>query len=119
MVDDPNTDLKLINAGSATADYTAYQMKYDTIHGKARCTVESEGDFLVLNGVKVPTTRCRDPSEAGWGAMGAEYVCESSGVFLTQEKARGILDGGAKKVIFSAPAKDDSQTIVMGVNQDM
>merc|ERR1711884_516806 len=54
----------------------------------------------------------------GWGALGADYVCESTGIFLTKEKAQSIIDGGAKKVIYSAPAKDDSQTIVMGVNQD-
>merc|ERR1712032_487654 len=81
-------------------------------------TVEVDGDFLVINGKKIPTTRCRDPSEVGWGAKGAEYVCESTGVFLTKEKAQSILDGGAKKVIYSAPAKDESQTVVMGVNQD-
>merc|ERR1711862_18210 len=105
------------NAGSATPDYMAYQYKYDTIHGIAKGTVEVDGDFLVINGKKIPTTRCRDPSEVGWGAKGAEYVCESTGVFLTKEKAQAIIDGGAKKVIYSAPAKDDSQTIVMGVNQ--
>ena len=116
-MDDPESDMKTINAGSATADYMAYQFKYDTIHGKYGGTVETDGDFLVINGQKVPTTRCRDPSEAGWGKAGADYVCESTGVFLTKEKAQSILDGGAKKVIYSAPAKDDSQTIVMGVNQ--
>ena len=64
------------------------------------------------------TSRCRDPKEVGWGALGADYVCESTGVFLTKEKAQSIIDGGAKKVIYSAPAKDDSLTIVMGVNQE-
>merc|ERR1711881_573682 len=59
-----------------------------------------------------------DPKEVGWGAMDADYVCESTGIFLTKEKAQSIIDGGAKKVIYSAPAKDDSQTIVMGVNQE-
>merc|ERR1712191_6226 len=118
LMEDEETDLKAINAGSATPDYMAYQYKYDTIHGIAKGTVEIDGDFLVLNGLKVPTTRCRDPSEVGWGKEGAEYVCESTGVFLTKEKAQSIIDGGAKKVIYSAPAKDDSQTIVMGVNQE-
>jgi len=118
MMDDETCSLKAINAGSATPDYMAYQYKYDTIHGIAKGTVEVDGDFLVLNGEKVITSRCRDPSEVGWGKEGADYVCESTGVFLTKEKAQSILDGGAKKVIYSAPAKDDSQTIVMGVNQD-
>merc|ERR1712194_748771 len=72
----------------------------------------------VLNGKKVQTSRCRDPKEVGWGAHGADYVCESTGIFLTKETAQSILDGGAKKVVYSAPAKDDSQVIVMGVNAD-
>merc|ERR1712037_223972 len=117
MMDDPDVECNAINAGSATTDYMAYQYKYDSIHGIAKGTAEVDGDFLVINGKKIPTTRCRDPSEVGWGAKGAEYVCESTGVFLTKEKAQAIIDGGAKKVIYSAPAKDDSQTIVMGVNQ--
>merc|ERR1712021_243198 len=118
MQEDETCELKAINAGSATPDYMAYQYKYDTIHGKAKQTVEVDGDFLVLNGNKVQTSRCRDPKEVGWGALGADYVCESTGIFLTKESAQAILDGGAKKVIYSAPAKDDSQTIVMGVNQE-
>merc|ERR1719287_461564 len=115
-MDDDECSLNAINAGSATTDYMAYQYKYDTIHGIAKGTVEVDGDFLVLNGEKIQTSRCRDPKEVGWGALGADYVCESTGVFLTKEKAQAILDGGAKKVVYSAPAKDDSQTIVMGVN---
>jgi len=118
MMEDDACDLNAINAGSATTEYMAYQYKYDTIHGKAKGTVEVDGDFLVLNGKKIQTSRCRDPSEVGWGALKADYVCESTGIFLTKEKAQSILDGGAKKVIYSAPAKDDSQTIVMGVNQE-
>jgi glyceraldehyde 3-phosphate dehydrogenase len=117
MMDDKDVALNAINAGSATPDYMAYQYKYDTIHGKAKQTVEVDGDFLVLGGKKIQTSRCRDPKEVGWGALGADYVCESTGVFLTKEKAQSIIDGGAKKVIYSAPAKDDSLTIVMGVNQ--
>jgi len=118
MMEDEACELKAINAGSATTDYMAYQYKYDTIHGKAKGTVEVDGDFLVLNGNKIQTSRCRDPKEVGWGALGADYVCESTGIFLTKETAQSIIDGGAKKVIYSAPAKDDSQTIVMGVNQE-
>jgi len=118
MMDDDDCELNGINAGSATPDYMAYQYKYDTIHGIAKGTVENDGDYLVLNGKKILTSRCRDPKEVGWGGLGAEYVCESTGIFLTKEKAQSIIDGGAKKVIYSAPAKDDSQTIVMGVNQE-
>jgi glyceraldehyde 3-phosphate dehydrogenase len=117
MMEDDDIKLNGINAGSATPDYMAYQYKYDTIHGKAKQTVEVDGDFLVLDGNKIQTSRCRDPKEVGWGALGADYVCESTGVFLTKESAQSIIDGGAKKVIYSAPAKDDSLTVVMGVNQ--
>merc|ERR1711966_67384 len=117
-MDDDECNLKAINAGSATTDYMAYQYKYDTIHGIAKGTVEADGDFLTLNGEKIQTSRCRDPKEVGRGALGADYVCESTGVFLTKESAQSIIDGGAKKVIYSAPARDDSQTIVMGVNQE-
>jgi len=119
MMEDEDCELNAINAGSATPDYMAYQYKYDTIHGKAKQTVETDGDFLVLDGKKIQTSRCRDPKEVGWGALGADYVCESTGVFLTKETAQSIIDGGAKKVIYSAPAKDDSLTIVMGVNQEI
>jgi len=118
MMEDEACELNAINAGSATADYMAYQYKYDTIHGHAKGTVEVDGDNLVLNGKTIACSNCRDPKEVGWGEKGAEYVCESTGIFLTKESAQAILDGGAKKVIYSAPAKDDSQTIVMGVNNE-
>merc|ERR1712071_638100 len=118
IMEDDDCTLGAINAGSAPTDYMAYQYKYDTIHGIDKGSVEIDGDYLVLDGKKIETTRCRDPKEVNWGEKGAEYVCESTGVFLTKEKAQSIIDGGAKKVIYSAPAKDDSQTIVMGVNQE-
>jgi len=118
ILDDDECDLNIINTGSATPEYMAYQYKYDTIHGPAKETVEVDGDYLLFNGKKVKTSRCRDPKDVGWGSHGADYVCESTGSFLTKKKAQSILNGAAKKVIFSAPAKDDTQTIVLGVNQD-
>merc|ERR1739838_234525 len=114
---DPETELKLINA-SYDADYLAYMFKYDTIHGKYDGTIEVDGDSLVVDGKKIALSHTRDPAEIPFGEKGAEYVCESTGVFLTTEKVQGHLKAGAKKVIFSAPAKDDSHTIVMGVNQE-
>merc|ERR1712056_174699 len=114
---DPEVELKLINA-SYDAEYVAYQMKYDSIHGRYDGTIEAEGDSLVIDGHRVALSHTRDPAEIPFTEHGAEYVCESTGVFLTTEKVQGHLDAGAKKVIFSAPAKDDSHTIVMGVNQD-
>merc|ERR1712087_63177 len=117
VMKDPETELKLINA-SYDADYLAYMMKYDTIHGKYDGTIEADGDSLVIDGQKVALSHTRDPAEIPFGENGADYVCESTGVFLTTEKVQPHLAAGAKKVIFSAPAKDDSHTIVMGVNQD-
>lgn len=118
ILDDNECDLNIINTGSATPEYMAYQYKYDTIHGPAKGTVDVDGDYLIFNGKRVRTSRCRDPKDVGWGSHGADYVCESTGNFLTKKKAQSILNGAAKKVIFSAPAKDDTQTIVLGVNQD-
>merc|ERR1712066_344877 len=103
---DPEVELKLINA-SYDAEYLAYQMKYDSIHGRYDGTIEADGDSLVIDGHKVALSHTRDPAEIPFAAHGAEYVCESTGVFLT-----------AEKVVFSAPAKDDSHTVVMGVNQE-
>jgi glyceraldehyde 3-phosphate dehydrogenase len=93
-------------------------LKYDSIHGKYDGTIEVDGDSLVIDGLRVALSKTRDPAEIPFGSHGAEYVCESTGVFLTTEKIQGHLKAGAKKVVFSAPAKDDSHTIVMGVNEE-
>lgn len=116
MIEDPRTTLKAINTG-ADATYMAYQFKYDTVHGRWKGSIEVEGDDLVINGQRVKTTHQRKPEEIGWKGLGVEYLCESTGVFLTADSAKPHVDSGVKKVIFSAPAKDDSPTIVMGVNE--
>lgn len=115
MIDDPNSKLLAINTG-ADANYMAYQFKYDTIHGRWKGTCEVDGTALVINGQRVETTGHRNPNEIPWKALGVEYLCESTGVFLTADSAKPHVDAGVKKVIFSAPAKDKSPTIVMGVN---
>jgi glyceraldehyde 3-phosphate dehydrogenase len=114
---DPEVELKLVNA-SYDADYLAYMMKYDSIHGRYDGTIEADGDSLVVDGKKIALSHTRDPADIPFAENGADYVCESTGVFLTDEKIQGHLKAGAKKVVFSAPAKDDSHTIVMGVNQE-
>jgi glyceraldehyde 3-phosphate dehydrogenase len=96
----------------------AYQFKYDTIHGRWGGSLEVNGDDMIINGQTVKTTHTRKPEEIGWGNLGVDYLCESTGVFLTADSAKAHVDGGVKKVIFSAPAKDDSPTIVMGVNDN-
>ena len=118
FLQDPETKLIHINAGSATPEYMAYQFKYDSIHGRWDGTTVVDGNDLIINGQRIITTRARDPKDIGWGKTGVQYLCESTGVFLTSESAKAHVDGGAKKVIFSAPAKDDSLTVVMGVNPD-
>jgi glyceraldehyde 3-phosphate dehydrogenase len=116
MIEDPDTDLKAINTG-ADANYMAYQFKYDTIHGRWKGSLEVDGDDMIINGQKVVTTHSRKPEEIPWKDLGVEYLCESTGVFLTGESAAPHVASGVKKVVFSAPAKDDSPTIVMGVNE--
>jgi glyceraldehyde 3-phosphate dehydrogenase len=117
LINNPETSLKLINTG-AEPEYMAYQLKYDSVHGKYPGTVEVDGMDLIIDGQRVPTTHTRNPAEIPFGTLGAEYVCESTGAFLTEEKCQDHLKAGAKKIVFSAPAKDDTKIIVMGVNQE-
>jgi len=97
-------------------DYMAYMLKYDSTHGKFNGDVEVKDGQLIVNGNVVRVTAERNPADINWGAVGAEYVVESTGLFLTKESAQGHIDAGAKKVIMSAPSKDDTPMFVMGVN---
>ncbi|MCY1721603.1 type I glyceraldehyde-3-phosphate dehydrogenase [Prolixibacteraceae bacterium Z1-6] len=97
-------------------DYMAYMLKYDSTHGRFDGTVEVKDGALVVNGDVVRVTAERNPADINWGAVGAEYVVESTGLFLTKESAQGHIDAGAKKVVMSAPSKDDTPMFVMGVN---
>ena len=100
------------------ADYLAYILKYDTMHGQFAGEVSSTENAIVVNGKQIPIYAKRDPAEIPWGELGAEYVVESTGLFLTKEKSEAHLKAGAKKVVMSAPSKDDTPMFVMGVNQD-
>lgn len=97
-------------------DYMAYMLKYDSTHGKFNGTVEVKDGHLVVNGKTIRVTAEKDPGNLKWDAIGAETVIESTGLFLTQADAQKHIQAGAKKVIMSAPAKDDTPTFVMGVN---
>nr|WP_321409747.1 type I glyceraldehyde-3-phosphate dehydrogenase [uncultured Carboxylicivirga sp.] len=97
-------------------DYMAYMLKYDSTHGQFNGTVEVKDGKLIVNGDEIRVTAERNPADINWGAVGAEYVVESTGLFLTKESAQGHLDAGAKKVVMSAPSKDDTPMFVMGVN---
>jgi len=97
-------------------DYMAYMLKYDSTHGRFSGTVSVENGALVVNGHKIRVTAERNPADLKWGEVGAEYVVESTGLFLDKAKCQAHLDAGAKKVIMSAPSKDDTPMFVMGVN---
>ena len=97
-------------------DYIAYMLKYDSTHGRFQGTVAVKDGALVVNGSKIRVTSEKNPADLKWDAVGAEYVVESTGLFLTKEKAQGHIQAGAKKVIMSAPSKDDTPMFVMGVN---
>jgi glyceraldehyde 3-phosphate dehydrogenase len=97
-------------------DYMAYMLKYDSTHGQFKGTVAVEGGHLVVNGKTIRVTAEKDPANLKWNEVGAEIIIESTGLFLTQETAQKHIDAGAKKVVMSAPAKDDTPTFVMGVN---
>ncbi|MBP6673320.1 MAG: type I glyceraldehyde-3-phosphate dehydrogenase [Bacteroidetes bacterium] len=109
------------------ADYFAYQLKYDSVHGHFKGTVTSEksspsaehDDVLVVNGNKIKCVPAqKDPSQLPWGALGVDIVIESTGLFTDSEKAKGHIAGGAKRVLISAPGKGDVKTIVIGVNDN-
>ena len=100
------------------ADYLAYMLKYDTMHGRCKADIESRENALVVNGQVIPVFSERDPANLPWKDLGAEYVIESTGLFLTKEKAQGHIAAGAKHVVMSAPSKDDTPMFVTGVNLD-
>jgi len=97
-------------------DYLAYMLKYDSVHGRFDGDVSIDGNHLVINGKKIRLTQERDPAALKWDEVGAEVVIESTGLFLDKVTAQKHLDAGAKKVILSAPSKDDTPMFVFGVN---
>ena len=99
-------------------DYLAYMLKHDSVHGRFKGEVAVEGGTLVVNGKNIRLTAERDPAELKWGELDVDVVVESTGLFLTGETAQKHIDAGAKKVILSAPSKDDTPMFVYGVNDD-
>ena len=97
-------------------DYLAYMLRYDSVHGGFKGDVAVDGNTLIVNGKRIRLTAVKDPAELNWGAVGAEVVVESTGIFLTKEGAQKHVTAGAKKVIMSAPSKDDTPMFVFGVN---
>jgi glyceraldehyde 3-phosphate dehydrogenase len=112
-------DLEVVGINDLVeVDYMAYMLKYDSTHGPFKGEVEVKDGNLVVNGKTIRVTAEKNPANLNWGAVGADYIVESTGIFLTKESAQGHLDAGAKKVIMSAPSKDDTPMFVMGVNQN-
>lgn len=106
-----------INDPSMNLDYLIYLLKYDSAHGLLKATIEKDGEsHLKINGNRIKFTSEMNPAHSGWGDSDAQLVAECSGVFLSKDSAQGHIDAGAKKVILSAPAKDDTDTFVYGVN---
>ena len=110
-------EIVAINDPFIAADYMAYMLKYDTIHGRFKGEVKGEEGKLIINGKEIKVYNEMDPKNIPWGKDGVDYVLECSGVFTTLEKAQAHIDAGAKKVIISAPSKD-APMFVMGVNND-
>ena len=101
-------------------DYLAYMLKYDTMHGQFNGTIEAdvEKSLLIVNGKAIRVTACKDPNELKWDEVEAEYVVESTGLFLSKDKAQAHINAGAKYVVMSAPSKDDTPMFVVGVNEN-
>ncbi|OGT03580.1 MAG: type I glyceraldehyde-3-phosphate dehydrogenase [Gallionellales bacterium RBG_16_57_15] len=97
-------------------DYLAYMLRYDSVHGRFKGSVSVEGNTLLVNGKKIRLTAVKDPAELKWSEVGADIVVESTGLFLTKETAQKHIAAGARKVIMSAPSKDDTPMFVYGVN---
>ena len=116
-IEKSEVEVVAINDPFITADYMAYMVKYDSIHGRFKGEVTSKDGILVVNGKEIKVYNEMDPKNIPWGTEGVEYVLECSGVFTTVEKASAHLEAGAKKVIISAPSKD-APMFVMGVNND-
>jgi len=118
----PDVQVGGVNDPFMDLEYMVYMLKYDSVHkrfnGTISHTIEDGKQFLVVNDAKVRVFHEKDPSAIGWGEVGAEYVCESTGVFTLKEKAELHIKGGAKKVIISAPPKDSVPIYVMGVNHN-
>ncbi|MBW8358272.1 MAG: type I glyceraldehyde-3-phosphate dehydrogenase [Weeksellaceae bacterium] len=115
MLERDNIEIVGIN-DLINAEYMAYMMKYDSVHGKFDGEIRVEGNDLIVNGKKIRVTSERDPNNLKWSEVGADYIVESTGLFLDNATATAHLNAGAKKVILSAPSKDDTPMFVMGVN---
>lgn len=114
----PNIEFVALNDPFMSPDYMAYMLRYDTMHGRYEGEISYTDHSIIVDGKEVLFYDKMDPKDIPWGENGVDYVVESTGVFLTKESAQKHIDAGAKKVIMSAPSKDDTPMFVMGVNHD-
>ncbi len=115
------SDIQIVGINDlCPVDYLAYMLKYDTMHGQFDGTIEAnvEKSQLIVNGKTIRVTAEKNPADLKWNEVGAEYVVESTGLFLTKEKAQAHIEAGAKYVVMSAPSKDDTPMFVCGVNEN-
>ena len=117
-IEHKDVDVVAVNDPFMDLEYMVYQFKYDTVHGRYPGTVTHDGKNLIIDDRVVHVFTEKDPTKIPWGSAGADYVCESTGVFTDEPKAKLHLEGGARKVIISAPPKDDTPMFVMGVNHE-
>ncbi len=116
-IDNPEIEIRGINDPFIDLEYMAYMLKYDTVHGQFKGTIDTRDGKLVVNGKEIAVYGCMNPDEIPWKECGAEYIVESTGVFTTTEKASAHFKGGARKVVITAPSAD-APMFVMGVNND-
>jgi glyceraldehyde 3-phosphate dehydrogenase len=118
-INEMDADIEIVGVNDITDNKTLRQLlRYDSVHGRFQGTVELNDQGFVVNGRDIRVTEERDPANLPWKELGAEIVIESTGIFTAREKAAAHLDAGARKVIISAPAKNEDVTLVMGVNED-
>jgi glyceraldehyde 3-phosphate dehydrogenase len=114
------TDLTLVGINDLSSiDYIAYLLKYDSTHGQFNHDIRTEGEYLHVNNQKIRVSSIREPEQLNWAALDVDVVIDCTGAFLTKEALQKHIQAGAKKVVLSAPAKDDMPTFVMGVNHDL
>ena len=116
-LNNPNVEFVAINDPFMSPDYLAYMLRYDTVHGNFKGTIEYDDSSITVNGKKVLFFAEREPKNIPWGANGVEYVVDATGIFHSKDAAQAHIDAGAKKVVYTGPSKDDTPMFVMGVNE--
>jgi len=113
----PNVEVVAINDPFIDPDYMGYMLRYDTVHGRFKGSIETGEDSITVEGEKIKVFACMDAKDIDWKSVGADYIIEATGIYTTTEKCEAHFVGGAKKVIITAPAKDDTPMFVVGVNE--